>query len=298
MRAGAGALVVGATAGALGLAYATVVEPRWYALRRVTVPGVLAEPTAGPLRLLHVSDVHLLPDQQHRVRFLARLGELDHHLVVATGDLLGGEHAEAATARALAPLTSGGRPGLVVLGSNDYFGPVPKSPTAYLTQPERRIHGPRLDTALLVDELDRVGYRTLLNEATTVATAAGTVAVGAIEDPHLDPTVIPPVERIRCREEHARLRLGLVHAPYQAALDRLVEAGYDLLLAGHTHGGQLRVPGVGPLVANCDLPLSQARGLSRYGPAWLHVSAGLGHSRYAPVRFACRPEATLLELRP
>ena len=298
MRAGAGALTVGAVAGALGLAYAALVEPRWYALRRVTIPGVLAEPAAGPLRVLHVSDVHLLADQQHRVRFLARLGDLDHHLVVATGDLLGGEHAEVATARALAPLTSGGRPGLAVLGSNDYFGPVPKSPTAYLTRPERRTHGPRLNTARLVHELRDVGYRTLMNEATTVATAAGTVAVGAIEDPHLGLTVIPPVDRIRYRDEHARLRLGLVHAPYRAALDRLVEAGYDLLLAGHTHGGQLRVPGIGPLVANCDLPLSQARGLSRHGSAWLHVSAGLGHSRYAPVRFACRPEATLLELHP
>jgi uncharacterized protein len=291
-------VAVGATAGALGLAYATLVEPRWYALRRVTIAGVLTEPTAGPLRLLHVSDVHLLPGQHHRIRFLERLGELDHHLVVATGDLLGGEHAEAATARALAPLTSGGRPGLVVLGSNDYFGPTPKSPTAYLTHPERRRHGPRLDTARLVRELRQVGYRTLLNETATVATAAGGVAVGAIEDPHLGSTVIPPVERIRCRDADARLRLGLVHAPYRAALDRLVEAGYDLLLAGHTHGGQLRVPGVGPLVANCDLPLSQARGLSRYDTAWLHVSAGLGHSPYAPVRFACRPEATLLELRP
>jgi uncharacterized protein len=289
---------VGATAGVLGLAYATLIEPRWYALRRVTITGVLTEPTAGPLRVLHVSDVHLVPSQQHRVRFLEQLGELDHHLVVATGDLLGGEHAEQATARALAPLTSGGRPGLVVLGSNDYFGPIPKSPTAYLTRPERRVHGPRLDTARFVDELRAVGYRTLMNEAVTVATAAGGVAVGTIEDPHLDLTVIPPVERIRCRTSDARLRLGLVHAPYRAALDRLVEAGYDLLLAGHTHGGQLRVPGVGPLVANCDLPLKQARGLSRYGSAWLHVSAGLGHSRYAPVRFACRPEATLLELRP
>jgi uncharacterized protein len=289
-------VVGGAVAGAAGLAYATRVEPRWYVLRHATVPGVLRDPTAGPLRILHVSDVHLVPGQDHRVRFLASLADLDHHLVVATGDLLGAEDAETAAARALAPLTRDGRPGLVVLGSNDLYGPVKKSPVAYLTRPERRIHGTPLDTPRLIAELADVGYRTLHAETQSIDTAAGRVVVGGMDDPHLDPAVIPPAATIRADDPAAVLRLGLVHAPYRRALDRLREAGYDLLLCGHTHGGQLRIPGVGPLVANCDLPLSQARGLSRYDGGWLHVSAGLGHSRYAPVRFACRPEATLLEV--
>jgi predicted MPP superfamily phosphohydrolase len=72
--------------------------------------------------------------------------------------------------------------------------------------------------------------------------------------------------------------------------------GADLVLAGHTHGGQLCVPGVGALVTNCDLPRSRAKGMSQHGDAVLHVSAGLGTSPYAPVRFACRPEATLLTI--
>ncbi len=80
----------------------------------------------------------------------------------------------------------------------------------------------------------------------------------------------------------------------------MVADGFGLVMAGHTHGGQLRVPGVGALVTNCDLPTRQARGLSTWSSggreAWLHVSAGLGTSPYAPVRFACRPEATLLTL--
>ena len=72
--------------------------------------------------------------------------------------------------------------------------------------------------------------------------------------------------------------------------------GFPLILAGHTHGGQLCVPGFGALVTNCDLPRRQAKGLStRCTPGdarALHVSAGLGTSPYAPVRFACPPEAT------
>ena len=147
----------------------------------------------------------------------------------------------------------------------------------------------------------RLGH--LLGDAPAVAVTIQvltTVAVGGIDDPHLEDTVIPAPDVLApaaSGESDAALHLGLVHAPYVAALDALSDAGHDLLLAGHTHGGQVRLPGVGALTANCDLPLSQARGSSRWRDRWLHVSPGLGHSKYTPVRFACRPEATLLELR-
>lgn len=285
--------------GALGagcVAYGTLLERRWYRLRRLRLPGALRRP--GRITLLHVSDVHLVPGQAHRERFLASLAGEDHDAVVVTGDLLGAEGAEEAAAAALAPLTSGGRPGLVVLGSNDRFGPVLKSPLVYLTRPDLRVRGAPLDTELLVQRLATVGYRTLRGgEAVTVSTPAGPVAVGGMDDPHLDLDTIPPPSAVAPPGgvEHV-LHLGLVHAPYRRALDVLVEAGHDVLLAGHTHGGQVRLPGVGALVGNCDLPLDRIRGASRYRDRWLHVSPGLGHSRYAPFRFACRPEATLLEL--
>ncbi|WP_157041592.1 metallophosphoesterase [Nitriliruptor alkaliphilus] len=288
-------------AGAAATAYATMVEPRWYRIDHHVLPGALRRP--GRLRILHVADTHLAPWQDHRVRFLASLADLDHDLVVATGDLLGWVDHEEATARALAPLTSGGRPGLLVLGSNDRYGPVPKSPLAYFTAPGRRIHGQPLDTQRFVGAMERHGYRTLVDTTTEIPTTVGTVAVGGIDDPHLafgqgraPDEVLPPADQVAPTDPDAALRLGLVHAPYRAALDRLVQAGHDVLLAGHTHGGQVRVPGVGALTANCDVPLRQARGVSRWDRRWLHVSPGLGHSAYAPLRFACRPEATLLDL--
>ncbi|MFA9444015.1 metallophosphoesterase [Egicoccus sp. AB-alg6-2] len=286
-------------AGVACVAYGTLVERRWYRLRHLPLPGALrraANTPDGRLRILHVSDVHLVPGQDHRVRFLGSLARLDHDLVVATGDLLGATDAEDLAADALAPLTAGGRPGLVVLGSNDLYGPIPKSPSTYFTRPERRIHGQRLDTDRLTDRLAAYGYRTLHGESLRLETPAGRIGVGGIDDPHLPTTVLPPVAAVTADADDAVLHLGLVHAPYLAALDVLVDAGHDLLLAGHTHGGQVRLPGLGALVANCDLPLQQARGASRYRGRWLHVSPGLGHSRYAPFRFACRPEATLLEL--
>ena len=110
----------------------------------------------------------------------------------------------------------------------------------------------------------------------------------------------------------ADLRLGVTHAPYRRVIDAMEADGADLVIAGHTHGGQLCVPFWGALVTNCDLPTAQAKGLSRVGGAdlagepgrggadgrgaFLHVSAGLGTSPFAPVRFACPPEATLLTL--
>jgi uncharacterized protein len=285
-----------AAAGAGCVAYGTLIERRWYRLSRLRVEGVLRRPGAT-LRILHVTDLHLLPRQEHRVTFLHGLASLDHDLVVATGDLLGGPDAEEVTAAALAPLTSRERPGLVVLGSNDLFGPVLKAPWSYLTQPDRRITGVPLDTQRLIERLAEHGYRTLRGETVTVDTAGGSVTAGGFDDPHLRTTVLPPPSAVTPPQgSEATLHLGLVHAPYLAALDVLVDAGHDLLLAGHTHGGQVRLPGIGALVANCDLPLDQTRGLSTHRGRKLHVSAGLGHSPYAPFRFACRPEATLLEL--
>jgi uncharacterized protein len=278
------------------VAYGTLIERRWYRLRRVRIEGVLRAP--GVLRILHVSDLHLVPGQDHRVAFLAELADLDHDVVVAAGDLLGAPDAEDVTAAALAPLTSRGRPGLAVLGSSDMFAPRMKSPFTYFTAPDGRVFGESLDTDRLVDRLAGYGYTTLRGEATTIDTAAGRIAVGGFDDPHLPTTVIPDPATIAppAGGSAAVLNLGLVHAPYLAALDALSDAGHDLLLAGHTHGGQVRLPGIGALTANCDIPLDQARGLSRHRGRWLHVSPGLGHNRYFPFRFACRPEATVLEL--
>lgn len=293
------------TAAALGaacVAYGTFIERRWYRLRRVHLPGVLAPDTSRRLRVLHLSDLHLDPPQHHKVEFIRSLVAEGADLVALTGDLLGSADAEDAAVELLAPLTADGTPGVAVLGSNDLFGPIAKGYHHYLLNPELRVHGQRLDTPRLVSGLQDHGYRVLRNGHDVLETRQGPVGVGGIDDPHLEDVTLPPAEAVAPTGHDLLARVGLVHAPYTAALDLLVEAGHQLLLAGHTHGGQVRFPPVGAVVANCDLPLDRVRGASRYGPgpegeaAWLHVSPGLGTSRYAPFRFACRPEATILEL--
>ena len=281
---------------ATSFAWGSLVERRWYVLRHATVP-VLDRHAAGPLRILHISDLHQLAHQSHRLDFVRECGHTAPDVVVATGDLLESNDAIDPVVSALAELARG-RVALAVLGSHDYWASPRKDPLVYLRNPSHRAYGHRLDTDRLVAGLAGAGYAVVDNQRTCVSTTAGLVDVTGLGDAHVDfdrPESVdwsPPSGPVA-------LRLGLSHAPYRRVLDRYDRAGFDLVLAGHTHGGQVRVPGFGALTNNTDLPLRQSRGLSRYGAdLWLHVSAGLGHSRYAPYRFACRPEATVLDLVP
>lgn len=288
--AGAG-LAVGA------LAWGAGVERTWYALRHLTVP-VLRPGARGPLRVLHLSDLHLLPRQERVRRFLADCVGTGPDLVVATGDHIGSADTIDEAVSLLAEVRAG-KPGLAVLGSNDRYRPRWRNPLGYLAGSllgtPRKPSTALLDTDRLVSGLRATGWELVDNRRLSLDSPAGPIDVAGLGDPHigrdrpeyLDWTAPP---------EPVALRLGVVHAPYVRALDVFDDQGMDLTLSGHTHGGQVRVPLLGPLSANCDVPLDQARGLSRHGATWLHVSAGLGHSRYAPYRFACRPEATVLDL--
>ena len=114
------------TTGAATVAYAAGVERRRWTLREATLP-VLAS-GSRPLRVLHVSDLHLMPAQRSKQRWVAALAALEPDLVVNTGDNLAHPHAVPAVIAALGPLLE--RPGLFVFGSNDYFGPTPQEPGA------------------------------------------------------------------------------------------------------------------------------------------------------------------------
>ena len=88
----------------------------------------------------------------------------------------------------------------------------------------------------------------------------------------------------------------MAHAPYMRTLHRFVQDGAQAIFAGHTHGGQVCLPGGHALVSNCDLPPSRAKGVSEQSGVPVQVSAGLGTSRFAPVRLFCPPEAILVTL--
>lgn len=284
------------TAAALAVAGACwgLAERRWFVVRHQTLP-VLQGADASTLRVLHLSDLHLVQGDRRMAGFVHRCLAYGPDLIVVTGDILG--HPDAIDdAVGLLGAVGAGRPAIAVLGSNDRYGPVLRNPLRYLLGPTRRHPGVRLDTEQLVVGLKEAGWHVLRNERITVPTGAGAVDVVGLDDPHIGADNPDQVDWTP-NADGRPLRLGVVHAPYVDVIDRFAEEGFDLALAGHTHGGQVRVPFVGALTTNCDLPRTMARGATRYTDRmWLHVSAGLGTSRFAPVRFACRPEATIIDL--
>lgn len=283
------------TAAAAGLGYAWV-EARTFTLRSFTLP--VLQPGTAPIRVLHLSDIHLVPRQHRKRSWLASLASLEPDVVVSTGDNLAAADAVPAVLEAHGTLLE--RPGVFVLGSNDYWEPRLKSPARYLLPQGggKRVHGERLPTDELVRGFRESGWLDLTNRRGSLKIGTTLLEFVGVDDPHLGYDRYEDVSGPA--DPAAGLTVGVMHAPYRRTLDAMSADGAGLLLAGHTHGGQLRLPGVGALVTNCDLPRSQARGVSRWprrseGP-WLHVCAGMGTSPFTAVRFACRPEAALLTL--
>jgi uncharacterized protein len=290
-----GRLAAGTVAlGAATAAYASLVERNLFTLRRFDVP-VLA-PDAEPLRVLHVSDLHLTPGQHRKQRWVADLAGTDPDLVVVTGDNLAHVDAVPAALRALRPLLR--YPGAFVFGSNDYFGPVLKNPLGYLRRDRPHRAGAALPTDELRMALTDAGWVDLNNARLLVKAGGRVVELVGVDDPHIErddyAAVRGPIDPA------ADVHLGVTHSPEPRVLDAMAADGFSLLLAGHTHGGQVCVPFYGALVTNCGLPRRMAKGLHRWpdSGAWLHVSAGLGTHPTAPVRFACLPEASILTLVP
>ncbi len=272
--------------------YASLVERNWFALRRHRVPVLPSG--SRTLRILHISDLHFRPRQHRKERFLARCAATAPDIVVCTGDFLDSEDGIDAAVAAVTQIRPSST-ALFVLGSHDYYATTIGNPFKYLVGPSNRKppKGETLPWRELVAKLEAAGWQPIVNRATTIEVyGLGIVDVVGLDDPHIhreDLSVASPRAR-------PGFRLGVVHSPDAARA--LADLSYDLVVCGHTHGGQLRVPGFGALVTNSSLPRRQARGLSKIGGAWLHVSAGMGTSRFAPVRFACRPEACVLELVP
>jgi predicted MPP superfamily phosphohydrolase len=277
-------------AGLLCVLYGIVVEHHWYRLRRYRL-DILPATTAAPLSILHVSDLHYLRRDRRLREFLASLPRCD--VAVATGDLVGEPEAVGDVVAALAPIR-GRMASLFVLGSNDYFQSRPVNPFRYFGQHRpgrcrtaRPGRGSELAAALVAD-----GWTHLKNVRGGLDLGGLPVELAGMDDPHIHRGDV----RVMSRHRPKLFGLAVVHSPDPAP--ELAALGWDLIVAGHTHGGQVRMPVVGALVTNSHMPRRFASGLVRIGGSVLHTSPGLGTSRYAPFRFLCRPEAAILELRP
>ncbi len=292
--------------GAAGVAYAAGFEARSFRLRRVTVP-VLPR-GMRPLRVLQVSDIHMVRGQRKKRAWLQSLAGLRPDFVVNTGDNLSDTEGVPEVLDALGPLMS--FPGVYVFGSNDYYGPRLRNPGRYLVEKVQGRHGLNGNKPVvgavhnpwegMRDAFDAAGWLNLTNTRARMKLEGLELAFTGLDDPHIKR------DRYGCvaggPEPDADFSLAVVHAPYLRVLESFTADRYPLILAGHTHGGQLCIPFYGALVTNCDLDTKRVKGLSTHEAAghrsYLHVSAGCGTNRFTPVRFACPPEATLLTLTP
>jgi len=279
-----GSLLAGTTV----VLYGVFIERRWYRLVRRRLDIL---PVAGSLDILHLSDLHMTAGDERKRRFIASLPKAD--ITVVTGDMVGEPEAVEDVVAAL-DAARGTAASYFVLGSNDLYAPRPLNYLRYFIGHRRRRRrvGRRGRGADLVTQLEARDWVHLKNATSELRLDGTRLEVGGMDDPHIHRADITGVRR----KDPEAFGLAVVHSPDPAP--ELVALGYDLVVAGHTHGGQVRLPLLGALVTNSPIPRWMARGVARVGPGFVHVSPGMGTSKYAPFRLFCRPEATLLELRP
>ncbi|MEY2815089.1 MAG: hypothetical protein RIS05_837 [Actinomycetota bacterium] len=265
-----------------------------YVLRQAQIP-ILPKGHA-PIRILHFSDLHLTPARKTEIADIKSFADLKPDLVISTGDFLAHMDAVPVVLDALEPLLD--TPGLFVFGSNDYYAPKPKNPLKYLLPDNgERIHGEDLPWPELDLGLQARGWKNLNHNRATLTINGTTIEARGTDDAHLefdDYSLVagPPGE--------CDIAIGVTHAPYLRILKGMSDDGLDAIFAGHTHGGQVRLPWIGgsrALTTNCDLPNWRARGLTKFGDEpYLHVSAGMGTSPFARIRVASPPEVSLVTL--
>ena len=250
-----------------------------------------------PLKILHFSDLHLSPRRNPVLAFMKGWVDLEPDLIISTGDHITHEDSIPLLLQALTPLQ--GIPSFYVLGSNDYFAPAFKNPLTYLL-PDRgkRIHGSALPWESLDLGLKKLGWTKLHNVKMAIKLHDTSIELRGTDDAHLG---LDRYETVKGRKISTDVSIGVTHAPYLRVVSAMVVDNIDLILAGHTHGGQIRIPwfgGTRSLTTNCDLPNSQSRGVTKVAEkSFMHVSAGLGTSPKAPIRFLCPAECTVINLR-
>jgi predicted MPP superfamily phosphohydrolase len=224
-------------------------------------------PAFNGFTLLHMSDFHADISDGAMRKVEEILGDLKYDLCVLTGDYRGKTFGkfENAMARMRPVLARIRGPVYGVLGNHDSIRMVP--------------------------DLEAMGIRMLLNECAPIVRNGATIYLAGIDDAHY--YRVDNIEKVASGIPHEAFSILLSHTPeiYRQA----AHAGFDLLLSGHTHGGQICLPGSIPLTLSAVLPRRFGAGAWQYHAMAGYTSTGVG-SAIVPVRINCLPEITLHRL--
>ncbi len=236
--------------------------------KRFQVPGL--DPRLAGLSIVHLSDLHYTGkiSREYFEEVIRRANDVRGDLIAITGDLLDKrslvEWFPQTLGRLQAPLGV-----YCVLGNHDL----------------------RVKLPTLRDVLAQWGIRCIGGEVATIEHRGATILLAGNELPWYRPA--PPVPA-RNVNDPPSLRLLLSHTPDQIGWAR--QNQFDLMLAGHTHGGQICLPGVGPIISPSFYGVRYAAGSFDLPPTQMHVSRGI--SGKTPLRYRCRPELAKLVLEP
>ncbi len=269
--------------------WASFVEPHWYHLKRVKIQG--QKKLHKPITILHLSDIHFIKNPGSKRRFFQKLSMLNPDLIFLTGDIIDHDDGIDTAVQMISGLRA--RYGIfLVLGNHEYYNYTWIDNVRYHLGLGKTAVG-RNNVTRFVSEFKKIGVHILINESMKLEVHGTSVFIGGTDDPV---TQRIDFERALHGINPQPLNILLIH--HLDGLLKLSHHGIDLVFAGHTHGGQIRLPFLGPLVCETKLPRRFVDGLHNFKGMTVFVSRGLGAGRSLFPRFACRPEAIFFELEP
>lgn len=268
--------------------WSTWVEPRSRQVNRhqVTIQKWLDH----PLKILHLSDTHFAKPDKLLSRFFDQLAALEFHFVFLTGDIMDCESGIPICVENLRKL----RPThgfYAVFGNHDYYDyrlldvfmhnfPGQKKPLR-----EQR-------SDLLKEALEGIGVRVLKNETATVYFEGNHLLIHGLDD--------PTTGRANVRQAMQQFNPKEIHLLLTHTVDAFLDIGdneIDVSFSGHSHGGQIRLPGLGPIIAHTMIGRQYSSGVLSYKGAVCSISRGVNASRFFYSRLLCPPEAILLTVQ-
>jgi predicted MPP superfamily phosphohydrolase len=270
-------------------AYILFVEPRWFRIRKIRIAA--RKPIPKPISILHLSDTHFCGKYAYKEAFFESLRSVEADFIFVTGDIIDHDGGIDQCAEMIGNLKARYAK-CAVLGNHDYWDYRLVDNVRYHLRKVKR-SSRKNDVPRLRKTLEQAGVHVLVNESREFRENGTSLVVAGTDD--------PVTHKVDFASTLALARKDSFNILLTHVLDSILKLGtseVDLVLAGHTHGGQIRLPFLGGFCADFRMPRRYIDGLNEYQGITTFVSRGIGAGRILTPRFCCRPEAVLIEITP